>query len=172
MDFLEILKTRRSIREFSDKEIPKEILEKIVDSARFAPTARNVQPWEFVVIIQAPILKKLSELAENGRFLAQAKACIAVFCADTKYYLEDGCATTCNILLAAASLGVGSCWVAGDKKPYCAEVAHLLNVPIAYKLVSLIALGYPKSKDSFHAAEKRSLKEIIHWEKFTKRENR
>jgi nitroreductase len=165
MDPLEILKTRRSIREYLDKEISKDLLEKIVDAGRFAPTARNVQPWEFIVITQAPTLKKLSELAENGRFLAQAKACIAVFCSDTKYYLEDGCAATCNILLAATSLGIGSCWVAGDKKPYCAEVAKLLNVPDSYKLISLVALGYPKSKDSFHIAEKKGLKEVIHWEK-------
>jgi nitroreductase len=141
-------------------------LEKIVEAARFSPTARNVQPWEFIVIAEVSTLKKLGELAENGRFLAQAKACIAVFCAETKYYLEDGCAATCNILLAAAALGIGSCWVAGDKKPYCADVAKLLNVPVAYKLVSLVALGYPKSKDSFCIAEKRNLKEIIHWEKF------
>ena len=166
MEPLEIIKTRRSIREYADKEIAKDLLEKIVDAGRFAPTARNVQPWEFVVITQAPSLKKLGELAENGRFLVQAKACIAVFCADTKYYLEDGCAATCNIMLAAASLGIGSCWVAGDKKPYCSDVAKLFNAPAGYKLVSLIALGYPKSKDSFHIAEKRGLKEVIHWDKF------
>jgi len=166
MDPLEILKTRRSIREYSSEPIPKDLLEKIVEAARFSPTARNVQPWEFIVITQTATLKKLAELAENGRFLAQAKACIAVFCAETKYYLEDGCAATGNILLAAAALGIGSCWVAGDKKPYCAQVAELLNVPVAYKLVSLVALGYPKSKDSFYSAEKRNLKEVIHWEKF------
>jgi len=166
MDPLEMLKTRRSIREYSNEPIAKEILEKIIDAARFAPTARNVQPWEFIVITEIPTLKKLSELAENGRFLAEAKACIAVFCSDTKYYLEDGCAATCNILLAAAALGIGSCWVAGDKKPYALKVAQLLNVPIAYKLVSLVALGYPKPKDSFYLAEKRSLKEVIHWEKW------
>ncbi len=166
MEPLEILKTRRSIREYSDKEIAKELLEKIVEAARFSPTARNVQPWEFIIVTQPVSLKKLAELAENGRFLAQAKACIVVFCADTKYYLEDGCAATCNILLAAASLGIGSCWVAGDKKPYCTDVAKLLSVPAAYKLVSLVALGYPKSKDSFRSAEKRALKELLHWEKF------
>jgi nitroreductase len=165
MDPLEILKTRRSIRQYSDEQIAKDILEKIVDAGRFASTARNVQPWEFVVITQVPTLNKLGDLVENARFLAQAKACIAVFCADTKYYLEDGCAATCNILLAATALGIGSCWVAGDKKSYCVEVADLLNVPAAYKLVSLVALGYPKSKDTFHVAQKRDLKEVIHWEK-------
>jgi nitroreductase len=164
-DRLQDLKIRRSVREYSDRQIPKELLEQIVDAARFAATARNVQPWEFVVITETAALRRISELAENARFLAQAKACIAVFCSDTKYYLEDGCAATCNILLAATALGIGSCWVAGDKKPYCAQVAELLNVPAAYKLVSLVSLGYPKSKDSFHVAEKRGLKEVIHWEK-------
>lgn len=166
MDTLGIIKKRRSIREYSEKEIPKDVLEKVIEAARFAATARNVQPWEFIVITQPATLKKFSELAQNGRFLSKAKACIAVFCADTKYYLEDGCSATCNILLAAADLGIGSCWIAGDKKDYCAEMAKLLNVPAGYKLVSLVALGYPKSKDSFYAAEKKALKEVVHWEKF------
>jgi len=166
MDALEVLKKRRSVREYLDQEIPKDVLEKIIEIARFAPTARNVQPWEFVVITQTGMLKKFSELAENARFMAQAKACIVVFCVDTKYYLEDGCAATCNILLAAADLGVGSCWVAGDKKDYCAQIVKLLNVPLTCKLVSLIALGYPKSKDSFRIADKKALKEVVHWEKY------
>jgi len=166
MDTIEIIKNRRSIREYADKDIPKGLLEKIIDAARFAPTARNVQPWEFVVITQAAVLEKLGGLAENARFMSKAKACIAVFCVDTKYYLEDGCAATCNILLAATALGVGSCWVAGDKKDYCGDISSLLNVPVAYKLVSLISLGYPRSKDNFCEGEKKSLKESIHWEKF------
>jgi len=94
MDIIETIKMRRSVREYKDKPIPKEILEKLVDAARFATTARNVQPWEFILITKADTLKKIGELAENGRFVAQAKACIAVFCSDTKYYLEDGCAAT------------------------------------------------------------------------------
>lgn len=166
MDLLRAIQIRRSIREFKDQPIPKEALEKIVDAARFAATARGIQPWEFIVITEPPTLQKIAGLAENGRFFAQAKAGIAVFCQDTKYYLEDGCAATENILLAATSLGVGSCWVAGDKKPYCSQVGTLLNVPPSLKLVSLVALGYPVGKNSFHMADKRTLKEVIHWEKF------
>lgn len=166
MDMLELLKSRRSIREYQDKNIPRDILEKIVDAARFAPTARGVQPWEFVVVTDEQVLKKLAGFAENGRFIALAKACIAVFCSDTKYYLEDGCGATLNILLAAASLGIGSCWVAGDKKPYCSEVSRLLGVAETFKLVSLIPLGYPKAQNAFKVAEKRNLREMLHWEKF------
>ena len=166
MENLELLKFRRSVRSFSDKKIAQADLEKLIDSARFAPTARNVQPWEFVVVMDKHKLTEFSKLAENGRFMAQAAACIAVFCADTKYYLEDGCAATCYILLAATALGIGSCWIAGDKKSYCEQINTLLNAPLGMKLVSLIALGYPSDKDTFKIVEKRSSRELLHWEKF------
>lgn len=166
MDAIEIMKIRRSIREYADKPISKYIIERIIDAGRFAPTARNVQPWEFVMITKPDTLKKLGEIAINGNFIAKAKACIAIFCQDTKYYLEDGCAATENILLAATNLGIASCWVAGDKKPYCSQVAKLLNVPESLKLISLISLGYPKSENDFRIINKRNLTELIHWEKF------
>ena len=166
MDAFEALLTRRSVRSFKDKPVPKDILEKIADAGRFAATARNVQPWEFVVVTNRDTLKKLAGLAETGRFIAEAAACVAVFSSDTKYYLEDGCAATQNIMLAARAEGVGSCWVAGDKKPYCQDVADLLSAPASYKLVSLIPLGYPEANDAFFAAEKKDLKGMLHWEKF------
>ncbi len=167
MDAMEAIRARRSTRIYENKPIPKETLEQLVEAGAFAPTARNVQPWEFVVVTQPGILKKFADLAENGRFVATAKACIAVFCSDTKYYLEDGCAATENILLAATALGIGSCWIAGDKKPYCSQINDFLNVPQNFKLISLIALGYPESEGSFNAANKRKLDEVIHWGKFT-----
>ncbi|MFC1804423.1 nitroreductase family protein [Candidatus Omnitrophota bacterium] len=166
MDAMQGIKNRRSIREYQDKPIPKDALEKLVDAARFAPTARGVQPWEFIVITDTAVLEKLGELAENGKFIGRAKAAIAIFCAETKYYLEDGCGATENILLAATALGIGSCWVAGDKKPYCPQVARLLNVPDKFKLVSMVSLGYPKEQGSFKVKDKRKLDEMIHWEKF------
>ncbi len=166
MDALDIIRTRRSIREYKDKPIPKDLLEKIVDAGRFAATARNIQPWEFVVITTPGTLKKIADLADNGRFVASAPVCIAVFSSDTKYYLEDGCAATENMLIAARSLGIASCWVAGDKKPYCNQINSLLGAPASFKLVSLVALGYPLSEGDFRVADKRKLNELIHWEKF------
>jgi nitroreductase len=166
MDAMGAIRARRSMRIYKNKPIPKEVLEQLVEVARLAPTARNVQPWEFIVITQPATLKKIADLAETGRFLASAVACIAVFCSDTKYYLEDGCAATENILLAATALGIGSCWIAGDKKPYCSQINVLLNVPQTFKLISLIALGYPKPEEVSRIAEKRKVSEVIHWERF------
>ncbi len=166
MENLEFLKIRRSVRAFQNKNIPRVELEKIVDSARFAPSARNIQPWEFVVVTDKNKLKELAGLGQNAAFMAQSAACIAVFSIDTNYFLEDGCAATCNILLAATALGIGSCWIAGDKKPYCRQVNSLLNAPAGMKLISMIALGYPQEDGAFKVASKKELKDLIHWEKF------
>jgi nitroreductase len=164
MDALEAIKQRRSIRQYSDKAVPRALLEQVVDAARFAATARNEQPWEFVVVTKADTLKKLAETTDYGRFLANAKACVAVFCKDTKYYLEDGSAATQNLLVAATALGLGSCWVAGDKKPYCGAINELLFVAAEYKLISVVALGYPAGPAP--KPQKRELNAVVHWEKF------
>ena len=166
MEIMQAIKTRRSIREYQNKPVTKDAIKEMIEAARYAPTARDVQPWEFIAITNPDTLTKIGEMAQNGSFIALSKACIAVFCSDTKYYLEDGCAATQNILLAATALGIGSCWVAGDKKPYCSQVSYLLNVPVAFKLVSLIALGYPASKESFKIIKKRDISQLAHWEKF------
>jgi len=160
----EAIKNRHSVRAFNDKTVAPELIEKIIDCARFAPTARNVQPWEFVVVAKKDTLVKLAALAENGKFLSQCPSCVAIFCRDTKYYLEDGCAATENILISATALGLNTCWIAGDKKDYASSVCRLLSVPEDFKLVSLIAIGY--SDVPVQAPAKKPLKEILHWEIF------
>ncbi|MCX7926721.1 MAG: nitroreductase family protein [Candidatus Omnitrophica bacterium] len=168
MDCLSVIKRRRSVREFIDKPIPQEVLEAIVDAGRFAPTARNIQPWEFIVVTDKQSLKNLAEITDHGKFLARAAACICVVSTDTKYYLEDCSAATQNILLAAVTFKVGSCWIAADKKPYCEKIKELLGIPPKYKVVSLIALGYPLTKKVFYQMPKRPLEEVLHWQKFSR----
>ncbi len=165
MNTLDTLKKRRSCRIFNAKGIAGDVIVELIDCARLAPSARNVQPWEFVAVTKRETLQKFGSMAENCRFLADCPCCIAVFCLDTKYYLEDGCAATENILLAAADLGLATCWVAGDKKEYCMDVMKLLAAPRDMKLVSLIAIGY-SDKIPETGPAKRCVKEVLHWEKF------
>ena len=164
MQTQEAIRQRRSCRSFNAKIVPRELIQELINLARLAPTARNIQPWEFVAITRKETLQKLAQLAENGLFLAESPCCIAVFSRDTKYYLEDGSAATENILLAATDLGLASCWVAGDKKGYCDKVKELLEVPKDFKLVSLVALGYPNARAD--TPGKRPPEELLHWEKF------
>ncbi len=164
MDVIKCLKTRRSVRSYEQKDINREIIEDIIDCARFAPTANNVQPWEFIVVTDEKMRTKLAEITDYGKFIADAPVCVVVFSKDTKYYLEDCSAATQNILLASWAYGLGSCWVAGDKKPYADTIRELLGVPEGYKLVSLISIGYPSKE--VPVPSKRALNEVLHWEKF------
>jgi nitroreductase len=164
LETLEAIGARRSVRRFESRPVPREILEKLVDAGRLAPTAINVQPWEFIVVTDESVKNRVAAITDHGKFGADAPAMIAVFSKDTKYYLEDGCAATTNILLAATGLGLGACWVAGDKKPYCEKISAILGVPAGYKLVSLIPVGYPAAPAP--KVPKRVLQDLIHWDKF------
>jgi nitroreductase len=161
---IRVLKERRSVRQYEAKPIPKEIIEDIIDCARFAPSANNVQPWVFVVVTSEEGKKELARLATWGKFIADAAACVAVFCErDNKHAVEDGSAATENIMLAAKAHGIGSCWVAGYRRPYSEEVRQFLRVPEKYELISLVPLGYPAQTPN---PPKKPLSEVLKWEKY------
>jgi len=164
MDLFKAVKERKSVREYSEKKVEKGLIEKIIDAGRLAATARNEQPWEFIVTSDKEILKKICGMCPNGPFVKDAPHLIAVFSKDAKYYLEDCSAATQNMLLAIEALGLGGCWVAGDKKDYVDEVRRIFNVPEGYRLVSMISLGYPKKAQG--PKPKKAVKEVLHWEKW------
>ena len=163
METIEALKTRRSVRVYTRQPPPRQILEDLIDCGRLAATAINIQPWEFVVVTDPEMLRKIAQATDYGRFIVDAPVCVAVLCQDTKYYLEDGSAATQNILVAAHAHGLGACWVAGDKKPYASDICRLIGAPKGYKLVSLIPLGYPAETPE---KPKRPLSDVLHWETY------
>jgi nitroreductase len=163
MDCIEALKTRRSTRAYTGEAVARETIEDIVDCGRLAATARNVQPWEFIVVTERAMLRDVAAATDYGGFIAQAAACIAVFCHETKYYLEDGCNASQNMLVAARAHGLGACWVAGDKKPYAERVRRMLGAPEGCKLISLLAIGHPAEHPG---QEKRPLADVLHWERY------
>lgn len=163
MDAITALQTRRSIRKYQPTPVPRESLETMIDCARQAATARGLQPWEFVVITDRAMLDKLAEINEYGKFLAQTPAAVVVMCHDTTYWLEDGCAATQNLMVAAKALGLGTCWIAGEKKPYANDICRLVGAPKDCKLICTIAVGYPAEEP---LRNKRPLTEVLHWEKY------
>lgn len=161
MDTYQAIISRTSVREYTDKPVSRELLEKLVDAGRMAPSARAVEPWEFVVITDREKIDKIASIAPNGKFLKLAQAAIIVICAETKYFIEDGCAATENILLQAVDLGLGTCWIAGNKKPYADDILSMLNAPAETKLVSIISIGWPKQSTTHK--KNRSLEDVLHW---------
>ena len=159
----EVLKSRRSIRTYTSQAVPRSIIEDIVDCARLAPTAMNEQPWDFVVITDRTILKQIPPMLGHAEFAANAAFAILVLSHNTAYADEDCCAATENLLIAAAAHGLGSCWIAGTKQAYGPVVAKAFGAPEDRHLISIVSFGYP-AEDPI--VEKRSLDEVIHWEKF------
>jgi len=164
VEIFDAIAKRASVREYKSEPVDKALLEKLVDAGRRAPSARKVEPWEFIVVTDEKALKELGRIANTGPFIKDAAACIVIYSSDTKYYLEDGVAATENVLIAASGLGLGACWVAGDKKPYVSEVSTLLGVPKEFKLISLIPVGWPLKEP--RQEKKRGLKDVLHREKF------
>jgi len=162
MDFFNVVNKRRSTREYSNKPIKPKDLEKIIAAGQLAATARNEQPWQFVVVSDKEKIQELGQMVSpNGAFLAGANAAIVVLSEETKYFLEDCSAATENILLAAAALGIGACWIAGDKKDYAAKVAAFVQARSGERLISVIALGYPAHPVT--PVPKKPLSSLIRW---------
>jgi len=164
MDAIECMKTRRSVREYKSDVVPRELIDQIVDCGRLAASAINIQPWKFIVVTDVAMRRKIADITDYGKFIADAPVCIAVCCENVKYYLEDGSAATQNMLNAARASGLGSCWVAGDKKAYASRICELLGAPAPFVLVSLIAIGYPREVAT--TKEKKPLSEVMSWERF------
>ncbi|MEM2337995.1 MAG: nitroreductase family protein [Candidatus Bathyarchaeia archaeon] len=173
MDVFEVIKGRRSIRAFQEADVPKEIVEKLIEAAMWAPSAGNIQPWEFVIVRNSETKRRLAEAALGQSFIEEAPVVIVV-CADeersargygtrgrTLYCIQDTAAAIQNIHLAAYSLGLGTCWVGAFRED---EARKILGIPEGLRPVAIIPVGYPA--ESPQPRSRRPLKQIIHYEKF------
>lgn len=165
MDTIEALKTRRSIRTYvANKPVERHIIEDIVDCARLAPTAMNDQPWEFIVITDKAALASIPPTLGHAEYIANAAFAVLVLARATNYAVEDSSAATENLLIAAQAHGLGACWVAaGVQQAYSPIVAKAFGAPEGYQLIAIVSFGYPAEAP---VIEKRSLNEVLHWEKF------
>ena len=166
MNVIEVILTRRSIRKYSNKEIPTKIIANLLEAGMYAPSARNLQAWQFVVINNRGLLNELAEIHPYGKMLKQAPLAILV-CGDkmkeeSEGYLSLNCAAaTQNIMLAAHSLGLGSVWLGVYPKENRIEpISTLLKLPEYILPMALISLGYP---DEILPKPERFSREKIHY---------
>lgn len=150
MDAIECMKTRRSIRKFEQRPVPRELIMGILDCARHAPSAMNSQPWLFFVIEDAKKKQALATLKKThpAPWLVDAPVVIAV-CVDIgksrTRWVEDGSIAASHILLAAHALGLGACWVGMrfEDTTLNARIQQALGVEGSIFPICLVALGYP-----------------------------
>jgi nitroreductase len=173
MAFLEVIRNRRSIRSYKKQELPKETIDVLLEAARWAPSAGNIQPWEFVVAASQTIKQRLCNAAFGQKSLEDASVVIVV-CADENraqeaygergkslYCFQDTAAAVQNILLTAYSLGLGSCWLGAFKED---EIREVIKAPECIRPVALVPIGYPNEAPP--PRSRRPISEIMHKETF------
>jgi len=144
MSLLDVILSRRSIRRYENKDISEEVLQQILETGRQAPSAANRQPIHFVVVNDHDTLKILCDTLFS-RFVKYAPVAI-VGCADIKSLLTgkwaivDTTIAMQNMVIAAWTLGIGSCWIGACDEE---KVKELLKIPDKWKVVALVTLGYP-----------------------------
>lgn len=174
MEVFEAVQKRRSIRAYEPTSIPEDKLMKILEAGRLAPSASNIQPWHFIVVRDVEKRKKLAR-ARWAKFLAQSPVVI-VGCGNQKlspkWFMVDVAIAMQNMVLTATSEGLGTCWVGSFNEN---EVKEMLKIPENYKVVALLALGYPRRKFDLagkvlHLMRRRKkIEEIVSFEEFGNR---
>lgn len=169
MDALDNIFGRRSIRKYTNKPVAKDDVRKLLEAGMHAPTAKNIQPWHFIVIDRRELLDELSVAHPYATMLKQASLAILV-CGDRHlqdmdgYLVQDCSAATQNIMLAAHALGLGSVWLGMyPREDRMYGMGKLLKVPAHILPVALISIGYP---DETRPAPDRYNNDRIHYNKF------
>ncbi|MGA3191950.1 MAG: nitroreductase family protein [Candidatus Bathyarchaeia archaeon] len=173
MDLIEAIKGRRSIRAFKRRDVSDEDVAKLIDAAIWAPSAGNIQPWEFVIIRKPDVKRRLVEVAWEQSFIEEADVVIVV-CANENlssrrygdrgkslYCIQDTAAAIQNIHLAAYSLGLGTCWIGAFKEQ---DVRQILNVPQGIRPVAIVPVGY--AAESASPRSKKPMDHVVHHETF------
>lgn len=164
------IRTRKSVRSFDDRPVEKEKLDRVIESALLAPSAKNVQEWRFVVVTDADTCVELAQAANKQRFVGQAPVVI-VACAQTDKrvmsgghpaFLVDVAIAVDHLTLAAVEEGLGTCWIGAFDAD---RVREILGIPSEIEVVQLLPLGYPIDPSP---ASKRRLpaEEVVHLERW------
>ncbi len=173
MEFLAVIKKRRSVRAYEDREVDKATLSSIFQCADRAPSAGNLQAYEVVVVRDAGRRQALSRCALGQRQVAEAPV-VLVFCTDparssdkygsrgaTLYAVQDATIACAHAQLAATALGLATCWVGAFHER---QVRDLVNAPTGAVPVALLTVGH--ASETPRATARRSLSDLVKWEKF------
>lgn len=174
MDTYKTIKTMRSIRHFTDKPLPDDVLERILQAGRWTGSAKNTQPWWFIVIRNRETLKSLSRCGSFASHLAGAAAGVVIATPAAGVNWFDAGRASQNMMLAAWADGVGSC-IASLPDQACTR--NILSLPQDMLAATAISFGYPQPnaprtiegrpmQDVLASLGRRPLADIVHWEKW------
>jgi len=165
MDVIEAITTRKVQRAFAPQPVELQKLKKIIDGGRHAMSARNLQPWQFVVVRNRETLRDIGALCSTGRFVADAPSAIVVLKdAGNKRWGDIDCAQAVqNMATAAWSFGLGTCWVGNFDGE---RIAQLLDVPPEWAIFTILAFGYPSAAKPPQSRPLKSREQMVHYERW------
>ena len=169
MDVYEAIENRSSIRTYQDKPVPEELLLKVLEAARLAPSGKNSQAWKFVVVRDDERRQALGRASGGQPHVHMAPVIVAAVATEPEFvmacgihaYPVDLAIAIDHMTLAAVDLGLGTCWIGAFLQEI---VKSILEVPEKYKLVSLLTLGYPG--ETGRPKMRKSLEEIVCYDKY------
>jgi len=173
MDFYEVIRTRRSIRSYKPDPVPDEVLMRVLEAARIAPSGSNRQPWKFIIVKDENLRRRVAQACRNQMFIAEAPIVIVAcgynihwnrggYMGDLSMLIDVSIAFT-HLILAARAEGLGTCWIGAFDNE---EVKNLLNIPKEVNVVAITPLGYPKDEEFREPGPRKPISEIISIDKF------
>ncbi len=163
MDVFEAIRTVLAVRQYKDTPVPEAIVRRIVEAGRLTGSARNLQPWHFVVVQDRDTLRRLGGLARSGPYVAQAPLAIVVAVERTTFAVSDASRAIQSMLLAAWADGVGSNWVGFGG---LAEVNAVLGIPASLDVLAILPLGYPLRPVGRGVKQRKALRAVAHRERY------
>jgi len=170
MDFYDVIRTRRSVRSYQPAPIPEQVLNRVLDAARIAPSGSNRQPTRLILVTDEAMRRDLARLCHEQAFVAEAPAVVIACGRDIKYnrgdwmgdyaVIVDVAIAVDHLTLAARAEGLGTCWIGSFNGPALKEY---LQLPEDWQVVAVTPLGFPQGDPFTEPKGRMPLEELVMW---------
>jgi nitroreductase len=169
MEVYDCIRTRLTVRRFKPDPVPEEVITRLLQAGRWAPSSRNLQPWHFIVIRDRETLRKIGGIATSGSFIAQAPMAIAVAMENADRPELDAGRALQQMELMAWAEGLGTCFVGLRVAEQNRRVKELLGIPANVELITVLPFGYRPDEIKGTRKRRKPIAEIAHQERFGER---
>ena len=163
MSVFNVATTLLAIREYQNRPVPKETIQRIVESAHLTGSSMNLQPWHFIVVEERATLRELGNRVKTGPYIADAAFAVVVVIEHTRFAVSDGSRAIQTMMLTAWDEGVGSNW-AGFMGPD--EVKPLLDIPDDMDVLAVVPFGYPAREQVHGKKQRKDFADVVNAERF------
>ena len=166
MEVFDCIRTRRTVRTFKPEPVPDEVVHRMLQAARWAPSSSNSQPWHFIVVKSRETLAALGDIATQGPFIADAPVAIAIVMDNAPRPQMDAGRALQQMELVAWSEGLGTCFVGFREAGQPEKVKELLGIPDSMELITVLPFGYREEGTKGGGTGRKPMSEMAHSERF------